>query len=52
LYNILEELQVLDKGSDFFEKMMSEFGMDADGHIEYEAFVNFMMGTSQGGGVK
>ena len=44
---ILNELRVLDYNSGLMETMMKEFGVDADGHIFYETFVNLLMSTSE-----
>lgn len=44
---VLNELQVLD--TDKLEAVMAAFGVDADGQIQYEAFVNLLMSTNTGG---
>ncbi len=43
---ILDELRVLNNSSGIIELMIREFGVDADGHILYDTFVDLLMSTT------
>ena len=42
----LSELRVLNNSSGIIEVMIREFGVDADGHILYDTFVDLLMSTT------